>query len=75
MPLLPSDRSSYLARPGPADQAVNGAGHDVISLIDGEAGGKEVDLVEQFARALGVSAPEAKNLGYDLKGRGLSPST
>ena len=47
----------------------------MISLIDGEAGGKEVDLVEQFARALGVSAPEAKNLGYDLGGRGLSPST
>lgn len=38
----------------------------VISLIDGKVSPPEIDLVEQFAQALEVSAPEVKNLRYVL---------
>jgi len=38
----------------------------VISLIDGKVSPQEADLVEQFAQALEVSAPEVKNLRHVL---------
>lgn len=40
----------------------------VMSLIDGNANARETELVEQFAQALEVSAPEVKNLRHVLKG-------
>ena len=40
----------------------------VVSLIDGKANAQETDLVEEFAQALEVSAPEVKDLRHVLKG-------
>jgi len=40
----------------------------IMTLIDGKAGPKEADHVEQFAQALEVDAPEVKNLQHVLKG-------
>jgi len=40
----------------------------VIALIDGQASPQEVALVEQFAQALQVSAPEVKDLRHVLNG-------
>lgn len=40
----------------------------VMSLIDGKANAQETELVEQFAKALEVSAPEVKDLRHVLKG-------
>ena len=40
----------------------------VMSLIDGNANAQETELVEQFAKALEVSAPEVKDLRHVLKG-------
>ncbi|QPD06061.1 MAG: hypothetical protein Nkreftii_003835 [Candidatus Nitrospira kreftii] len=40
----------------------------IMTLIDGKTGPKETDLVEQFAQALEVDAPEVKNLRHVLKG-------
>ena len=40
----------------------------VMSLIDGKANAQETDLVERFAQALEVSAPEVKDLRHVLKG-------
>ena len=39
-----------------------------MSLIDGKANDQETDLVEQFAQALEVTAPEVKDLRHVLKG-------
>jgi tellurite resistance protein len=39
----------------------------VMSLIDGNTNARETDLVEQFAQALEVSAPEVKDLRHVLK--------
>jgi len=41
----------------------------VMSLIDGKASPQEADLVDQFAQALEVDAPELKNLRHVLKGQ------
>lgn len=40
----------------------------IMTLIDGKAGPKETDLVDQFAQALEIDAPEVKNLRHVLKG-------
>lgn len=40
----------------------------IMTLIDGKTGPKEIDLVEQFAQALEIDAPEVKNLRHVLKG-------
>jgi tellurite resistance protein len=40
----------------------------IMTLIDGKAGPKETDHVEQFAQALEVDVPEVKNLRHILKG-------
>ncbi len=40
----------------------------VMSLIDGKVNDRETDMVEQFARALEVNAPEVKDLRHALKG-------
>lgn len=47
-------------------QLVNGL--IVMSLIDREASSQEIELIERFAQALEVSAPEMKDLGYVLNG-------
>lgn len=39
-----------------------------MSLIDGNANAQETELVEQFAKALEVSAPEVKDLRHVLNG-------
>jgi hypothetical protein len=39
-----------------------------MSLIDGKANAQETNLVEEFAHALEVSAPEVKDLRHVLKG-------
>ncbi|HVG01439.1 MAG TPA: hypothetical protein VM842_01050 [Nitrospira sp.] len=43
----------------------------VVSLIDGKANQQEADLVEQFAHALEVDAPEVRDLRYVLNGEML----
>jgi len=43
----------------------------VVSLIDGKANERETKLVEQFAQALEVDAPEVRDLRYVLKGEML----
>lgn len=43
----------------------------VVSLIDGKANERETNLVEQFAQALEVDAPEVRDLRYVLKGEML----
>lgn len=43
----------------------------VMSLIDGNANARETELVEQFAQALEVRAPEVKDLRHVLKGEML----
>ena len=40
----------------------------IMTLIDGKVSSKETDNVEQFAQALGIEAPEVKNLQHVLKG-------
>ena len=40
----------------------------IMTLIDGKVSPKETDYVEQFAQALGIEAPEVKNLQHVLKG-------
>lgn len=43
----------------------------VVSLIDGKANQQEADLVEEFAYALEVDAPEVRDLRYVLNGEML----
>jgi tellurite resistance protein len=40
----------------------------IMTLIVGKVSPKETDYVEQFAKALGIDAPEVKNLRHVLKG-------
>lgn len=57
-----------LAFPDPQLRQQLAQGLIVMSLIDGNANAQETELVEQFAKALEVSAPEVKDLRHVLKG-------
>ena len=63
-PITPAELARELPDPQLRQQLVQGL--IVMSLIDGKANAQETDLVEQFARALEVSAPEVKGLRHVL---------
>lgn len=63
-PITPAELAREFPDPQLRRQLVQGL--VVMSLIDGKASPQEADLVEQFAGALGVSAPEVKNLRHVL---------
>lgn len=63
-PITPMDLAQALPDPQIRCQLVQGL--IVMSLIDGKASAQETDLVEQYAQALGVNAPEVKNLRHVL---------
>src|SRR5262245_8600815 len=65
-PITPTDLAREFPYPQLRQQLVQGL--IVMSLIDGKANARETDLVEQFAQALGVSAPEVKNLRHVFDG-------
>ncbi len=65
-PITPADLAREFPDPQLRQQLVQGL--IVMSLIDGKANAQETDLVEQFAQALEVSAPEVKDLRHVLKG-------
>ena len=65
-PITPAELARAFPDPQLRRQLVQGL--IVVSLIDGNASAPETDLVEQFAEALEVSAPEVKNLRHVLKG-------
>lgn len=65
-PITPEELARAFPDPQLRQQLVQGL--IVMSLIDGKANVQETDLVEQFAQALEVSAPEVKNLRHVLKG-------
>ena len=63
-PVTPVELALALPDPQIRRQLVQGL--IVMSLIDGKASPQETDLVEHFAQALEVSAPEVKNLRHVL---------
>lgn len=65
-PITPTDLACAFPDPQLRKQLVQGL--VVMTLIDGTAGPTEADLVEQFAHALEVHAPEVKNLRHVLNG-------
>jgi tellurite resistance protein len=65
-PIEPMDLARGFPDPQLRQQLVQGL--IVMSLIDGKANAQETDLVERFAQALEVSAPEVKDLRHVLKG-------
>ena len=65
-PITPADLAREFPDPQLRQQLVQGL--IVMSLIDGRAYAQETELVEQFAQALGVSAPEVKDLRHVLNG-------
>ena len=65
-PITPADLAREFPDPQLRQQLVQGL--IVMSLIDGKANARETELVEQFAQALEVSAPEVKDLRHVLKG-------
>lgn len=65
-PITPVELARAFPDPQLRHQLVQGL--IAMSLIDGKASHQEADLVEQFARALEVSAPEVKDLRHVLKG-------
>jgi len=65
-PITPAELARSFSDPQLRRQLVQGL--VIMTLIDGKAGPKETDLVEQFAQALEVDAPEVKNLRHVLKG-------
>jgi len=65
-PITPADLARGFPNPQLRQQLVQGL--IVMSLIDGKANVQETSLVEQFAQALEVSAPEVKDLRHVLKG-------
>lgn len=65
-PITPTELARAFLDPQLRQQLVQGL--IVMSLIDGKANAQETDLVEQFAQALEVSAPEVKDLRHVLKG-------
>jgi tellurite resistance protein len=64
-PITPADLAREFPDPQLRQQLVQGL--IVMSLIDGNTNARETDLVEQFAQALEVSAPEVKDLRHVLK--------
>lgn len=65
-PIAPADLAREFSDPQLRQQLVQGL--IVMSLIDGNVNTQKTDLVEQFAQALEVSAPEVKDLRHVLKG-------
>jgi tellurite resistance protein len=65
-PITPEDLAREFPDTQLRQQLVQGL--IVMSLIDGKANVHETDLVESFAQALEVSAPEVKDLRHLLKG-------
>jgi tellurite resistance protein len=65
-PITPAELARAFPDPQLRQQLVQGL--IVMSLIDGKANAQETDLVERFAQALEVSAPEVKDLRHVLKG-------
>lgn len=65
-PIMPTELARSFPDPQLRKQLVQGL--VIMTLIDGKTGPKETDLVEQFAQALEVDAPEVKNLRHVLKG-------
>jgi len=65
-PITPTDLARGFSDPQLRQQLVQGL--IVMSLIDGKANVRETNLVEQFAQALEVTAPEVKDLRHVLKG-------
>jgi uncharacterized tellurite resistance protein B-like protein len=65
-PITPAELARAFPDPQLRQQLVQGL--IVMSLIDGKINAQETELVEQFAKALEVSAPEVKDLRHVLKG-------
>lgn len=65
-PITPAELARAFPDPQLRRQLVQGL--VIMTLIDGKAGSKETDHVEQFAQTLEVDAPEVKNLRHVLKG-------
>jgi tellurite resistance protein len=65
-PIAPIDLARGFPDPQRRQQLVQGL--IVMSLIDGKANAQEANLVEEFAQALEVSAPEVQGLRHVLKG-------
>lgn len=68
-PITPSELAQAFPDPQLRKQLVQGL--IVVSLIDGKPDRQETALVEQFAQALKVDAPEIKNLRRVLNGEVL----
>jgi len=68
-PITPLELAQALPDPQLRKQLVQGL--IVVSLIDGKPDRQETALVEQFAQALEVDAPEVKDLRFLLKGEML----
>ena len=64
-PIAPADLSRALPDPQIRRQLINGL--IVMSLIDQKPSPQEAALLEQFAEALGVTAPEVKDLRHMVK--------
>ncbi len=64
-PILPSDLSRALPDPQIRRQLINGL--IVMSLIDEKASPQEAKLLEQFAQALEVTAPEVNDVRHVVK--------
>lgn len=65
-PITPAELAHAFPDPQLRRQLVQGL--VIMTLIDGKAGSKETEHVEQFAQALEVDIPEVKNLRHVLKG-------
>lgn len=65
-PITPAELARAFPDPQLRMQLVQGL--VIMTLIDERASPKETDLVEQFAQALKVDAPEVKNLRHILNG-------
>ena len=68
-PILPEQLASALTDQQIRHQLVQGL--IVVSLIDGKTNARETEMVEQFAQALSVRAPEVQDLRYLLNGEML----
>lgn len=68
-PITPLELALAFPDPQLRKQLVQGL--IMVSLIDGTPDGREAALVEQFAQALEVNAPEVKNLRHVLNGEVL----
>ena len=66
VPVTPEELASALTDRQIRHQLLQGL--IVVSLIDGHANARETEMVEQFAQALNVNAPEVRDLRYLLNG-------